>query len=552
MSTRAATVVTSKRTMLPRWAILRHSFAAARATWGSPRGGGGGGAAAAAAAAAAHRASAATMSSTSSSSEGRLLGQRQRRRFSTFGRRFSTFEVVNPTTEEVIAEIDEDSPASVIAKYEKLAGGVERWRKTPIVDRKAVLLLFNELLLKHVDKLASVLTAEIGKPITQARQEIRASVQRVRYFIDHAEAVLQEELVHQVGRLSERIVYEPLGVVAHICSWNYPYFISSNVVAAALVTGNTVLFKPSEQTTLSGQLMEELLHEAGVPGDAFILTKGGRSTGETVASLQGLGGLYFTGSYPTGVRVAELAAPHLVKLQLELGGKDAVYVRHDVADVAAAAATIADGAFYNCGQSCCSVERIYVDRSVSREFLESLARNVNAFKQGDPMHEATYLGPVARGQHLAFLREQLQDALTKGASVVVGGDIDVAREEGSGFFFPPTVLTNVHHGMKVMREETFGPLVGVQVVDGDDQAVDLMRDTEYGLTAGVFTRDKAKAEAILRDLEVGTGYWNCCDRVSPRLPWSGRKNSGVGCTLSMEGLRSFLKSKALHLYQPAC
>lgn len=454
-------------------------------------------------------------------------------------------DVYNPATGAKITSIPADSPEVVRLKFEKAAEGQRRWRSTDLAQRKAALLRFGELLHANADSLAGTMTAEMGKPIAQARNEIQATAPRIRYFAENAHLALEPRTVLETPKTVERVVYEPLGVVANISAWNYPYFVSANVFGAALATGNSVLFKPSEFASLSGLAMAALLYEAGIPEDAFVVTMGGGATGAAVAALEGLGGVFFTGSNRTGVAVARLAAPNLVKVQLELGGKDPIYVRADVPRVGAAAAAIADGAFYNAGQSCCSVERVYVDKKIIPQFLEDFAATVRSYKVGDPSQEGTYLGPLTRRPQLRVLKDQVDDAVARGAKLAVGGDY-AALEEQPGNFFPPTVLADVDHSMSVMREESFGPIIGIQAVDGDEEALSLMADTSYGLTAGVYCRHPQDAERILTELDVGSGYWNCCDRSVPRLPWSGRKGSGLGCTLSLDGLQAFVRPKAFH------
>jgi len=257
---------------------------------------------------------------------------------------------------------------------------------------------------------------------------------------------------------------------------------------------------------------------------------------------QRIDGLFFTGSYETGRRIAEAVATRMIKLQLELGGKDPIYVCDDV-DVRAAAESLADGAFYNTGQSCCSVERIYVHRRVGPAFLDAFVETVRGFAVGDPEDERTYIGPLARKDQLAVLAAQVADAQANGARLLLGGQ----RLDRRGYYFAPTVLADASNQSKVMREESFGPIIGIAVVDDDEQAVSLMNDNDYGLTAGVYAKDRARAMAVLRRVDAGSVYWNCCDRVSPRLPWTGRRRSGIGSTLSAQGIRAFLQPKAWHL-----
>jgi acyl-CoA reductase-like NAD-dependent aldehyde dehydrogenase len=232
----------------------------------------------------------------------------------------------------------------------------------------------------------------------------------------------------------------------------------------------------------------------------------------------------------------------MVKLQLELGGKDPIYVCDDV-DVKKAAAGIADGAFYNTGQSCCSVERIYVQRNVFDRFVDAFLGEVRKFRSGDPTDDATYIGPLTRAPQVKVLEAQVRDAVKKGARVLIGGK----RVRGKGHWFEPTVLVGVDHSMAVMREESFGPIIGIMPAADDEEAVRLMNDTDYGLTAGVYTPDRQRAEKILAQVKSGSVYWNCCDRVSPRLPWSGVGDSGVGLTLSRYGIETFTRPKAWHL-----
>ena len=329
-------------------------------------------------------------------------------------------------------------------------------------------------------------------------------------------------------------------------AWNYPYFVGSNVFVPALLTGNAVLYKPSEHATLTGLAIGELLHEAGVPADVFQVVVGAGETGRALIE-QRIDGVFFTGSYPTGKKIAEAVAGRLVKVQLELGGKDPAYVCED-ADPKVAAESLADGAMYNTGQSCCSVERIYVHEAIAKPFIEAFLATVRGFVAGDPLDANTYIGPLARQAQLAVLEEQVRDALGKGAKLLAGGKRDA--RQGKGYYFEPTVLVDVTNDMKLMRDESFGPIIGIQTVRSDEDAVRAMNDTDYGLTAGVYTKSRERAERLLARVDAGSVYWNCCDRVSPRLPWTGRRHSGIGSTLSTHGIRTFLQPKAWHLRSP--
>lgn len=460
--------------------------------------------------------------------------------------------IISPATEALIREVTEDSPTAIQHKAKQARQAQAAWAARPLDERIGVIQRFRELLEDQQQPLASTLTDETGKPISQAMAEINATLGRIDFFINHVSQVMAPRVVHQegsnipgLGSLEEVITWDPLGVVANVSAWNYPYFVGSNVFIPALLTGNAVLYKPSEFATLTGLAIADLFHTAGVPEDIFVPIIGAGSVGATLLE-QSLDGVFFTGSYATGRKIAAAAAAQLAKVQLELGGKDPAYVCNDVPDVAAVAAAVADGAFYNNGQSCCSVERVYVHGDIYDDFLAAFLGTVREFTMGDPGESTTYLGPVSRKPHLEELERQVKDALEKGATLQTGGH----RVEGTGWYFTPTVLTEVNHDMAVMRDETFGPVIGIQRVTDDAEAVEMMNDTPYGLTAGVYGAERQRALAILSRVSSGSAYWNCCDRVSPRLPWSGRGHSGLGTTLSQEGIRTFLQPRGWHLKQP--
>jgi acyl-CoA reductase-like NAD-dependent aldehyde dehydrogenase len=452
-------------------------------------------------------------------------------------------KITNPATGAVIADVAADNAAAVRRKYDVARAGQVRWAKVPFHKRLATIAKFRDRIVAMQETLARTLTHEVGKPIRQSRNELNGLLGRIDFFVAESARALRDEKVFAdpAQKLEERITHEPLGVVANISAWNYPYFIGSNVFVPALVAGNAVLYKPSEFATLTGLHIAEMLHEAGIPRDVFVPVVGDGATGAALMR-QPIDGIFFTGSYATGAKIAAAAGRRMIKVQLELGGKDPVYVCADV-DVKAAAAGIADGAFYNTGQSCCAVERIYVHESIHDAFVAAFVAEVKGFKMGDPMDEATYIGAITRRPQLEVLKKQVSDAKKKGAQLLAGGSI----VRGKGNWFEPTVFTDVDHSMALMRDESFGPIIGIQAVADDDAAVDLMNDTEYGLTAGVYTHDPKRAKKILAQVRAGSVYWNCCDRVSPRLPWSGAGHSGIGLTLSTYGIQTFTRPKAWHL-----
>jgi acyl-CoA reductase-like NAD-dependent aldehyde dehydrogenase len=371
--------------------------------------------------------------------------------------------------------------------------------------------------------------------------EVNATVTRTKWFIENVEQALKPQIVFNEGGMTEMIVREPLGIVANISAWNYPFFVGTNVLVPALLTGNSVLYKPSEFSSLTGINMVEMLHQAGFDQAVQIVIGGGQVGAHILKA--GINGVFFTGSYPTGKKIAETVASDLIKVQLELGGKDPVYVHNDV-DVKNAAEGLADGAMYNAGQSCCSVERIYVHQSIGKQFIDEFVKTVDSFKIGDPADKGTYIGPLARAAQMDVLDAQVKDALAKGAKLLRGGKRVV---NSPGNYYEPTVLVNVNNSMEVMKEESFGPIIGIQEVSSPEEATALMNHSVYGLTAGVYAKDERIAMEVLSNVSSGTAYWNCCDRVSPRLPWSGRGHSGVGLTLALEGITTFTQPKSYHL-----
>jgi acyl-CoA reductase-like NAD-dependent aldehyde dehydrogenase len=450
--------------------------------------------------------------------------------------------IINPATQEIIQEIAEDTKEIIAQKYATLKKGQPAWAATPLPERIGVIQKFYDLLDEEKAELAKTLTAEMGKPLQQSYNEINGARTRIKYFIDNAAEYLDEEWVSITGDTREKIVYEPLGVIANISAWNYPYLVGTNVFIPALIGGNAVLYKPSEHTLLTGLHIQRLFYKAGVPENVFIVAAGAAAVGEDILSLP-LNGYFFTGSYHTGKYIAEKTAHKLVPVQLELGGKDPLYITNDVVDVKAVAAGTADGAFYNNGQSCCSVERIYVHQEIYDEYVAAFVAEVKSWKTGSPTEAGVYIGPLTRPAQIKILEQQVKDALEKGATLLLGGN----KRPGPGNYFEPTVLTDVNNQMTVMRDESFGPIIGIMKVSGDEEAIQLMQDTDYGLTAGVYTKNQERAIGIMKQIDAGTVYWNCCDRVSAALPWSGRKNSGLGTTLSHQGIHAFVQPKAYHL-----
>lgn len=451
-------------------------------------------------------------------------------------------EIRNPSTEAVIDRLQVVESVELEQVITDLRRGQKLWAKRTLNERLDHIIKFGQLIQANKQGLAETLTKETGKPITQSLNEIIGAQNRIEHIRSNAERWLRDEAIIQEGATHERIVYEPLGVIVNISAWNFPYNVGFNVFLYALVSGNAVLYKPSEFASLTGRALEKYLHEAGIPKDVFKCVLGDYQVGQLLLDLP-LDGYFFTGSYKVGVHIAKSVAHKLVPLQLELGGKDPLYVADDVIDIKKVAIAAAEGAFYNNGQSCCAVERIYVSDKIYDEFVDAFIDEVASYPVGDPMRPETFIGPLTRKAQIPVLQEQVEDAIKKGGILRLGG----SAIEGTGYYYQPTVLVNCNPNMLIMQEETFGPLIGIQKVYSDQEAITLMQDTDYGLTAAVFSSNRDRAIAILEEMNTGTVYWNCCDRVSPNVPWSGRGKSGLGSTLSSQGIRAFVQPKAYHL-----
>jgi acyl-CoA reductase-like NAD-dependent aldehyde dehydrogenase len=454
-------------------------------------------------------------------------------------------KLMNPATGETIREIKDDSTASITEKFKAAKQAQGFWSLKRLEERVSVIQKFHDLLKSNIETLAKDLSLEVGKPVQEARNEINGACYRIKFFLENSSKWLNEQKLNHEGITEEFLAHDALGVIANISAWNYPFLVGVNVFVPALISGNAVLYKPSEYATVTGLNIEKYLHEAGVPKAVFVSVIGAREAGEALLNLE-LDGYFFTGSYRTGKYIAEKVAHRLVPVGLELGGKDPLYVTDEIVDIKKVAAGVVEGCFYNNGQSCCAVERVYVHERQYDAFLAAFIEETKKLSSGNPLDEKFTQGAITRPVHVEFLEEQVKDAVGKGAQVLAGGK----RSSGKGAFFEPTVLANVNHTMRVMKEETFGPVIGIQKVKTDEEAVALMQDCEYGLTASVYSTNIPRAKVILNQVDAGTSYVNCCDRVSPYLPWSGRKNSGLGSTLSFMGILAFTKPRSWHVRTP--
>ena len=393
--------------------------------------------------------------------------------------------------------------------------------------------------------IAEEITWQMGRPISQTPGEINGLIERANHMIDIAPEALQAAHPESKSGFNRFIQREPLGTVAALAPWNYPYLTSVNAVVPALLAGNTVILKHSEQTPLCAERYAAAFSEAGLPDGVFQYLFLNHGQAATLIADQRINYVAFTGSVEGGHAVVKALSGKFSGCGLELGGKDPAYVRED-ADLSQAVENLVDGSFFNSGQSCCGIERIYVHQSLYAEFVDRFVELASQYKLGNPTLNETNLGPMVRARAADFVRGQISDGIKNGAKSLIAPDLFPAAEDQSPYL-APQVLVNVNHDMRVMREESFGPVVGIQAVDSDEQAISLMNDSDYGLTASVWTQDQEAALAIGQQIETGTFFMNRCDYLDPALAWTGIKDSGRGCTLSSLGYESLTRPKSFHL-----
>jgi acyl-CoA reductase-like NAD-dependent aldehyde dehydrogenase len=455
--------------------------------------------------------------------------------------------VDNPATEAEVYRVPANNEAELIEISEHARAAARELQTASLDERIRLCERAVRDFEERAETIAMDLTRQMGKPIAEARAELRTMAVRARYMMEIAHDALDERpAAHKTG-YELAIEKLPVGVVLDIAAWNYPLLIAVNVVVPAVLAGNAVILKHSSRTPLCAGHFTDAFRRAGAPERAVSGVAAGH---DATAGLIGRGHVdyvAFTGSVEGGRAVSRAAAGRFIDVGLELGGKDPAYVRADC-DIEAVAANLAEGAFYNAGQSCCGVERIYVAESVYEDFLDALVAATAAWTPGDPELETTALGPMAQSGATATIAKQLEDASSKGARILCGGQ--AARVGGKGRWFEATVVADADHRMEVMTEETFGPVAAVAPVADDEQAVARMNDSRYGLTASIWSEDVEAARAVAARIEAGTVFLNRCDYLDPALPWSGWKDSGIGITLSSLGFDRLVKTRARHFRLP--
>jgi acyl-CoA reductase-like NAD-dependent aldehyde dehydrogenase len=419
------------------------------------------------------------------------------------------------------------------------------WARVPVAERAKLCSAAVDAMLAMRAEIAPELSWQMGRPIKYAGGELGGFEERARHMIAIAEEALAPLVPAAKDGFKRYVRRDPAGIVLTVAPWNYPYLTAVNSVIPALMAGNAVILKAAAQTILVGDRFQSAMDQAGLPKGLFrTLTLSHDDTTKLIASGQ-IDQVCFTGSVAAGRAVEAAAAGTFTGIGLELGGKDPAYVRADV-DLAHAIENIVDGAYFNSGQCCCGIERVYVHEDVYDKFVDGFAALTRQYVLGDPLEEKTTLGPMAQKRLAAIVRDHIAEATGKGAKALIDPK-SFPRDAGDSTYLAPQVLVNVDHSMKVMMEETFGPVAGIMKVKNDDEAIALMNDSPYGLTASLWTRDRDAAERIGMQIETGTVFMNRCDYLDPGLAWTGVKDTGRGATLSKLGYEALTRPKSFHL-----
>ena len=452
---------------------------------------------------------------------------------------------ISPIDGREIVHRDLATPKELNSVLVRSKAASAAWRATQLKDRCAVVQRGVDRLVERKSSIAEELTLQMGRPLRYTPGEVDGFAARARHMLAIAPEALSPVRPQPIEGFTRHIAREPWGTVLVIAPWNYPLLTAVNAVVPALVAGNTVILKHSAQTPLAAERMVEAFVEAGVPADVFQFVHCDHDATQALIAAAEVDFVCFTGSVAGGAAVERAAAGRFIGVGLELGSNDPAYVRAD-ADLTHAVESIVDGAFFNSGQSCCGVQRVYVDRSRYNDFIEAAVVLTNQYVLGDPMKADTTLGPLVRPAAADSVREVIAEAVGRGAKTLIN-PLRFGPDRPGSAYMAPQILTGVDHSMRLMSDECFGPVFGVMPVDGDETAVRLMNDSPYGLTAALFTRDALVAAALGEQLQTGTVFMNRCDYLDPALAWTGVKNTGRGATLSVLGYEHLTRPKSYHL-----
>ncbi|MEL6865745.1 MAG: aldehyde dehydrogenase family protein [Bacteroidota bacterium] len=458
----------------------------------------------------------------------------------------NTFQCISPVDGQVYIERPWATDKAIHRAIEQAAKAQKAWRLIDLDTRIAICNKALDYFLQHTEAIAKELSWQMGRPIRYTPFEItKGFEERARYMTSLAPQQLSDRPVEEQVGFQRFIRREPLGTVLVLAPWNYPYLTSVNVIWPALLAGNAVILKHALQTPLCAERYAAAFEAAGLPPGLFQYLHASHEQVAKMIGAEGIDYVAFTGSVSGGKAIQKAVGERFIATGLELGGKDPAYVRAD-ANLDQAVENLVDGAFFNSGQSCCGIERIYVGASLYPAFVEAFVDLTKSYQLGNPLDEAMTLGPMVRSSSAVFVENQIQEARSKGARALIDPLGFPAHREGSPYK-APQVMVDVNHQMSLMQEESFGPVVGIMSVKNDEEAIRWMNDSRYGLTASVWSKDLERAIEIGQQLETGTFFMNRCDYLDPALAWTGVKDSGRGCTLSAMGFDALTRPKSFHL-----
>ena len=454
-------------------------------------------------------------------------------------------KVISPIDGSIYYESEMHTGEDIDRSLVSAANAQAEWKTLSISVRKEYINKFIEAFESRKEQISEELTHQMGRPISYTPFEVNGTIERARGMVELAESSLVDVLVEKKEGFNRYIKREPLGIVFVVPAWNYPSLIAINSIVPALLAGNAVILRHSAQTPLVAERFADAFKEAGLPEGLFQYLHLSHADTANVIEDKRISFVAFTGSVSAGYQIQKVAAKRFIGVGLELGGKDPAYVRSDV-DLNYAVENLVDGAFFNSGQSCCGIERIYVHESVYDKFVEGFVELTKKYKLGNPLDTETTLGPVAKRSGADLVRKHIKDAVSAGAKAMIDESLFPEANEDSNYV-APQVLVDVDHSMDVMFEESFGPVVGIMKVKNDDEALKLMNDSPFGLTASIWTEDEDEAIKIGDKVDTGTWFMNRCDYLDPHLAWVGVKDSGRGCSLSKVGYEHLTRPKSYHL-----
>lgn len=458
----------------------------------------------------------------------------------------TSFSVTSPIQNNVIYTKDYTTKEQAEKILQSAKRAQVNWKSMALSERKAKVSTAIDYLVSKQDAIATIITDTMGRPISQSGGEVAGLEERARYMIEISDEALADIVLEGKTGVKRFIRKEALGTIFILAPWNFPFLTAINSIVPALVAGNTVILKHSSQTPQVAEVFQQAFENAGLPRGVFQTLFLSHADTNTILQSETVDFVVFTGSVKAGHEVSQSLSQRFIGSGLELGGKDSAYVRAD-ADINSTAANLVDGSFFNSGQSCCGIERIYVNEAIYDEFVDEFVRVTKEYKLGNPADPEINLGPMVRTSAADFVRGQISEAVSQGAKALID-EACFPNSKPNTPYLAPQVLINVNHDMRVMSEESFGPVIGIMAVKDDDEAIELMNDSQYGLTASIWTKDIKAAETMASQLETGTVFMNRCDYLDPALAWTGVKDTGSGISLSILGYAQLTRVKSYHFH----